>query len=242
MTDGGAPMETRGVVVVTGAAGAIGRAIVAATRAHGFQTLGADLSGGEEVFACNVKSAPDLDRLAAHLATSGFWVRGLVNVAGRPGEAALADLDPEEWDDVFAVNVRGSAMAISRLSPLMRRGASIVNFGSIAATKGVAERAAYCASKAAVLGLTRAAAVELAPRGIRVNAICPGTIDTPWVDRVIRSSENPALTAIAMADRSPSRRTGAVEEVAAAVCFLLDDASSFVTGVALPVDGGAAAW
>jgi NAD(P)-dependent dehydrogenase (short-subunit alcohol dehydrogenase family) len=230
------------VVVVTGAGGAIGRAVVAACAGRGYTVVATDVRASDAMFVCDVAKVADLDRLAAHLAADRRRVRGLVNVAGRPGEAALADLDEAGWDAVFAVNVRGAAMAISRLLPLMPRGASIVNFGSIASHKGVAERAAYCASKAAVIGLTRAAAVELAPRGIRVNAICPGTIDTPWIDRIVALAPDPVRAAEAMADRAPMRRTGSVTEVAAGVVFLLDDASGFITGATLPVDGGATAW
>jgi NAD(P)-dependent dehydrogenase (short-subunit alcohol dehydrogenase family) len=228
-------VEENGIVVVLGAAGAIGSAVVRQCKAQGFSVLAADITEGEGIFACDVAQTGDLEHLAETIAAKDAWVRGLVNVVGRPGEGPLDQLTVESWDDVFAVNVRGPAMGTSRLLHLMRRGTSVVNFGSIASTKGVAERAAYCASKAAVIGLTKAAAVELAPRGIRVNAVCPGTIDTPWVERVIQSAPDPHQAAITISRRSPVDRMGSAEEVARCVGFLLSDASSFVTGACLNV-------
>lgn len=235
-------MDKSGCVVVTGASGAIGAAVAAALERAGLDVVGVDMNGAGRVRRVDVCVEDEVRMLAEGLRAEGRAVRGLVNIAGRPGEASLDDMSVALWDAVFAVNVRGTMLMTKHLLPLMSRGASIVNFGSIAALKGVTERTAYCASKAAVLGLTRAAAVELAPRGIRVNAVCPGTIDTPWIDRVARSAPDPAAAAIAMADRAPLRRTGTVDEVAACVVFLLDASSSFVTGATIPVDGGASAW
>ena len=230
------------IIVVTGASGAIGTAVSQQLTQDGFVVWGIDLAASETVRQCDVSSPEDIEELAADIRGHGLLVRGLVNVAGRPGEFALADIDADEWDNVFAVNVRSAALLIGRLSPLMCEGSSVVNFGSIAASKGVAERAAYCAAKAALMGLTRAASVELAPKGIRVNAVNPGTIDTPWVRRLINGAQDPEAFGQEIADRAPVRRMGNVEEVANAVSYLISDASNFVNGTILPVDGGASAW
>lgn len=235
-------MNKSEIIVVTGANGAIGQAVVKQLEEDGFDVWGVDLVGLDLVRQYDVSKPDDVDALAREVHAAGLTVRGLVNVAGRPGEFSLLGMCADDWDNVFAVNVRSAALLIGRLLPMMSEGSSIVNFGSLASDKGVAERSAYCASKAAVMGLTRAAAVELAPIGIRVNAVNPGTIDTPWIRRLINEAEDPESCEKVIANRAPAARMGQTHEVASVVSYLISDASSFVTGSILPVDGGATAW
>lgn len=226
------------VTVVTGAAGALGRAVAAALPGR---VVGVDLAAADGVTALNCADEKAAREFFAGLRDRGDRVRGLVNVAGKPGERALADLDCAFWDDVWRANVT-SAMLMTRFAaPLMARGSAVVNFASVAAFRGFAERAAYCASKAAVAGLTRALAVELAPRGVRVNAIAPGAIDSPWIERLIDNADDAAARA-AFARRAPLNRLGRPEEIGMLARFLLSAEAGFITGAVLPADGGALAF
>lgn len=161
----------------------------------------------------------------------------LVNNAGIPGEGALAALTTAHWNRVFAVNVTAQMLMAQAALPLMPTGASIVNLSSVAAYLGFAERAAYCASKAAVLGLTRALAIELAGR-VRVNCLCPGTIDTPWITRLAGDGADRDERMAAIAGRQAMGRLGTPGEIAAAVAFLAFEDASFITGAILTADGG----
>lgn len=162
----------------------------------------------------------------------------VVNNAGIPGEAALADLTVEFWNTVFAVNVTAQWLMCQAAAPLLTKGGSIINLSSVAAQIGFAERTAYCASKAAVLGLTRALAVELAPRGIRVNCLCPGTVQTRWIERLVGRGEDAEQKRTQMESRQLMGRMGTPEEIAAAAAFLASDDASFITGSAIMADGG----
>jgi NAD(P)-dependent dehydrogenase (short-subunit alcohol dehydrogenase family) len=152
-----------------------------------------------------------------------------------PTDAADEELDV--FERVQAVNLRGIRACMKHELAHMRTQGSgaIVNCSSLGGLVGVPGRAAYHASKHGVLGLTRSAALEYAPRGIRINAVCPGTIETPMVAGMISSGELDADTAIA---NQPIGRLGQAEEIAAAVLWLCSPGASFVVGVALPVDGG----
>jgi NAD(P)-dependent dehydrogenase (short-subunit alcohol dehydrogenase family) len=138
------------------------------------------------------------------------------------------------------VNVLGTVRITRAALPALRqsRHAAIVNMCSIAATAGLPQRALYSASKGAVLSLTMAMAADLLPHGIRVNAVNPGTADTPWVGRLLDSAADPAAEREALAARQPHGRLVAPEEIAAAVCYLASPAAGSTTGTALAVDGG----
>jgi NAD(P)-dependent dehydrogenase (short-subunit alcohol dehydrogenase family) len=123
----------------------------------------------------------------------------------------------------------------------MKRGGVIVNTASIAGIKGLPDRAAYTASKFAVVGLTRAMALDHVKAGIRVNCVCPGTTDTPWIARRLREAKDPAAAMAQLVARQPMGRLGKPEEIASAILFLASPESSFTTGCAMLVDGGFAA-
>lgn len=236
----------RKTIVVTGAAGAIGHAIVARLAHDGARVHALDLTPPECAGATVTGSGVDVaDEGSVRaffdgLAAEGTRLDGLVNNAGIPGEAALVDLERRLWDRVFAVNVTGQMLMAKYALPLLRAEASIVNVSSIAGTLGYAERAAYCASKAAIMGFTRALAVELGPRGIRVNCVAPGTIDTPWIDRLIASAPDPSAARHAFAARAPMNRMGGTDELAGLIAFLMSEDSRFLSGAVIPCDGAAA--
>lgn len=158
-----------------------------------------------------------------------------VGVAGTVGETSVAD-----WDRTVAVNL-SAVFHLCRLlvPPMVERGRGvIVNVASIGGLVGLGNRAAYCASKGGVIGLTRALAADHAGQGLRINAICPGTVETAWVDRIIEDAEDPEGARAAMAARQLDGRMGTAEEVASGIVFLASDDARFVNGSAFIMDGG----
>ena len=158
----------------------------------------------------------------------------LVNNAGVITTGGVVDEPLESWDRVIAINQTGVFLGMKHAIPAMRRagGGAIVNIASVLGVRGASDYIAYQASKAAVLAMTRCAAITHAPDHIRVNAVCPGTIQTPMHDSLPADANDEDL------ERTPMQRVGEAEEVSAAVVFLVGDGASFVTGTALHVDGG----
>ena len=201
--------------LITGAGSGIGAAVARLLGAEGAEVVAADLTGTDV----------HLDvRDEAQVAAVAHDVDVLVNVAGIGSTTNAPETPLDVWEDVFAVNARGTFLCSKYAIPTMiaRGGGSIVNIASVAAIVGLRNRAAYCASKGAVVSFTRALAVDHVNDGIRVNAVCPGTVDSP-----------DDLTA-----RQPLGRLGTPEEIAEAVAYLASDAASFVTGSILVIDGG----
>ncbi|MET9909438.1 SDR family oxidoreductase [Streptomyces sp. NPDC006476] len=219
------------VVVVTGAARGQGGAEAAALTREGARVIATDVTEAPGCRRLDVTSEKDWAELAAELGEAYGQVHGLVNNAGITWRARIDAVRPEDMARVHAVNVTGPLLGIQHLAPLMRPGASIVNVGSSAALTAHYP-VAYTASKWALRGLSATAAMELGPRGIRVNTIHPGYIETEMT-----ASAAPAFREANLAG-TPLGRTGTVDDVTPLVTFLLSDESSFITGAEIPVDGG----
>jgi glucose 1-dehydrogenase len=240
------------VAVITGAAGGIGRACVAAFMADGWDVAGIDRVDRPAGLPGRWYARIDLGvrSTAEHLrdlfAEVGR-IDALVNNAALQVSKSIDETSDADWAAVLAVNAAAPFVAIREALPYLRSSAgAVVNVSSVHALATSAQIAAYASSKAALAGLTRAAAVELGPGGVRVNAVLPGAIDTPMLragadDR--RTSEADAEDRLGfLAQRTPLRRIGRPEEIAQAILFLADpERSSFVTGTTLVVDGGATA-
>jgi 3alpha(or 20beta)-hydroxysteroid dehydrogenase len=218
------------VVVVTGAARGQGAAEVAALTAEGATVVATDVLPfqGRQL---DVTSPEDWASLATWIEAEHGRVDALVNNAGVAARERLPDVTLQTWDRTFAINVTGPMLGIQALVPLMPAGSSIVNICSVAAMSGHAA-AAYTASKWALRGLTRSASLELGSRGIRVNAVMPGLIDTP-----LMASASPAFTDAALAE-IPLGRVGQVADIAPTIVFLVSDDSAYYNGAEIVIDGG----
>ena len=232
-------------VVVTGASSGIGAAMVRQFAAEGARVVAADLNPPAEdpdVLSVQVDVA-DAQSIRAMIdaAVETFGtVDVLCNNAGIGSTTDVVDCSVEEWDQVFAVNARGVFLGTKFVLPTMLaqgRGV-IVNTASIAGMVGLRDRAAYCASKGAVIALTRQVAVQYADAGVRCSCICPGTVDSPWVGRLLDAADDPAAARSALVARQPMGRLGTAEEIAAAALYLASDDAAFATGTALVIDGG----
>ncbi len=221
--------------LVTGGGSGIGAAVAHRLADDGFDVTVADLQ--PDAVATDLgASAVRLDvRDEAAVAASMDGVEVLVNAAGIGSTTDAPGTPLEVWEDVFAVNARGTFLCCKHaiLGMKTRGGGAIVNVASVAGLVGLKNRAAYSASKGAVIALTRALAVDHVGDGIRVNAVCPGTIDTPWVRRLV---DDAGESLDGLRARQLMGRLGTPEEVADAVLYLAT--AEFVTGTILTVDGG----
>jgi NAD(P)-dependent dehydrogenase (short-subunit alcohol dehydrogenase family) len=222
------------VVVITGAAGGIGSAMMAAFAAAGDVTVGLDLADGFDVTDPQ-QCIDTADRVVAEHGR----IDVLCNNAGISAIGDVVQSTPDEWHRVFAVNVFGIANMSRAVIPHMRAsgGGAIVNTCSIVATVGLVQRAVYGASKGAVLGLTKAMAADEVQHGIRVNCVSPGTVESPWVQRLVAATADPAATHDALRRRQPMGDLVSCEAVADAVVYLAAP-TTFTTGTELLLDGG----
>lgn len=238
-------------VIVTGAGSGIGRAIAQRFVRDGHEVIGVDVAaaglaetvgaaGSMHTALCDVTSESAVAELFADLDQAGRTVGVLINNAGIGTAATIPTTTVEQWQSMFNVNCLGTfLMCRAALRRMLPAGAGvIVNVSSVAGLVGVRERAAYCASKSAVIGLTRAIAVDHATDGIRCNAIAPGTVDTPWVDRILSDKPDKDQARRDMERRQLTGRMGTADEVAAGVAFLASPEASYMNGSVLIMDGG----
>ena len=248
-------MTTSNVAVVTGAASGIGRATALRLARDGYEIAMMDLDpaglaetrtrieqagGRAHAFPVDVCDPLSVGSVTRKIAVTVGPPQVLVNVAGIAVAATVLETSDEDWNRVLAVNLTGPFLTIRATLPLMldRGSGVVINIASVAGQVGLARRAAYCASKAGLVGLTRAVAVDHAGEGIRCVAICPGTVETEWIAKIIAGAPDPAAVRQTMAERQLDGRMGSPEEVAAMVAFVASPDGRFINGTALVLDGG----
>jgi NAD(P)-dependent dehydrogenase (short-subunit alcohol dehydrogenase family) len=251
------PSESEGssgrVAFVTGAANGVGRAAALAFAREGASVVVADVSeqGNQETarmieeaggralaVRCDVTRTEDVKAaLDKGVETFGRLDFAFNNAGIEQPVTSAADVTEEDWDRLIDVDLRGVFLCMKHEIPLMLRqgGGAIVNTGSGAAVKGIAGQAAYCAAKFGMIGLTKAAALDYANSKIRVNAVCPGYVDTPMMQRFTGGTSEGRQKVI---DNVPAGRPATPEEIAAAVVWLCSDAAAYVIGHAMVIDGG----
>ena len=228
------------VAIVTGAASGIGQATVELFRSEGATVVGADVSDGADVRA-DAGSEEDVRKLIEDVvAQHGRLDIVFANAGISGGFASIADQSSEDWAEILRINLIGPFLAIKYAAPLMRtRGGSIICTASVAGLRSGAGGAAYSASKAGVINLVQTAAQQLSGSGIRVNAICPGLIETGMTKPIYDMARDRGQER-RIGELNPLGRGGEPDEIAKAALFLASDESSYVNGAALVVDGGLA--
>ena len=236
-------------VLITAAAQGIGRASVLAFRDAGAQVIATDLHiealhdiPGIQVLSLDVTQASAIDAICQQVGA----IDVLFNCAGYVHSGALLACDEQAWQFSFDLNVTAMYRMIRAFLPGMlgNGGGSIINMASVASSvKGVPNRFAYTASKAAVIGLTKSVAADYVRQGIRCNAICPGTVDSPSLrqriaEQALEQGRSEAEVYQAFVDRQPMGRIGSAEEIAQLALYLASDASSYTTGTVQVIDGG----
>jgi NAD(P)-dependent dehydrogenase (short-subunit alcohol dehydrogenase family) len=225
------------VAIVTGAASGIGKATVALFRSEGATVVGADVSEGADV-RCDAGSEGEVrDLIKKVVSEQGKLDIFFANAGVSGGFASIADQTAEDWAEILRINLIGPFLAIKYAAPRMKEGGSIVCTASVAGLRSGAGGAAYSASKAGVINLVQAAAQQLSGSGIRVNAICPGLIETGMTKPIYDMARDRGQES-RIGELNPLGRGGEPHEIANAALFLASDESSYVNGVALVVDGG----
>jgi 2-keto-3-deoxy-L-fuconate dehydrogenase len=233
------------VAVVTGGASGIGREVAVRFAGDGARVACLDLvegtpSEGIVYLKADVTDQESVDEAVAAVVRQFGGIDIVINNAGIGSIGTVVDNDDEEWHRLYDVNVLGMVRMMRAALPHLRASEhpAVVNTASIASWTGLVQRANYSASKGAVYALTLAMAADYVAEGIRVNCVCPGTVDTPWVGRLLDQADDPAAARKALQARQPMGRLGRAEEIAHAIAFLAAPSSTFVTGTALAVDGG----
>lgn len=238
-------------VLITGAASGIGRATadLFVREGAGVALIDRDAPaleaaragcGAAAALPADVADGEAVERVVAQAARSLGGLDGVVNCAGIDLVAPLSETGPADWARVLAVNLTGPYLVCRAALPRLEAagGGTIVNVASGAALRPLGDRSAYCASKAGLVMFGKALAIEVAAAGIRVNAVCPGIVDTPMFRASFEAAADPAAALEAIKDRYAIRRVAEPVEIARAVLFLTSTESSYVTGAALAVDGG----
>lgn len=233
--------------IVTGGASGIGAATASHLTARGAVVAVFDrditgLSDSRNGIQCDITNSAAVDEAVASVAASHGKIDVLINNAGIGAAGDIAANPDDEWHRVLDVNIMGITRVSRAALPYLRASASaaIVNTCSVVATTGVRNRALYSASKGAVASLTLAMAADHLDDGIRVNAVMPGTADTPWVTRLLAASADPDASAEALRNRQPMGRLVTPDEIAFAIAYLASPLAGSTTGTLLPVDGGMA--
>lgn len=241
--------------IVTGGGSGIGRATCQVFADEGARLVVADRNleaaeavaetvrgaGGDAVaLPVNVSKAAEVRQMTKDVLDRFGRIDVLVNNAGYGIPGTVVETSEEDWDALMAVNLTGVFLCCKHAIPVMIRqgGGVVVNVASVVANVGIANRAAYCASKGGVAALTRAMALDHVADGIRVNAVAPGTINTPYFEQMLANSDDPKGLLHGLESRQPMQRLGNPEEIARGILFLASGESSFCTGSILTVDGG----
>lgn len=239
------------IAIVTGAASGIGFAAAVRLAKAGHTIVAVDVdadglartesavtSAGAQcrTYAFDIRDEAAFDSLIAEVGTPAV----LANVAGVGVAAPAAETSTQDWDRIIGINLTATFTTCRAVLPGMvaAGGGVIVNVGSVAGVVGVRNRAAYCASKGGVIALTRSIAADYAGLGIRVNAICPGTVASEWIGKILADAPDPAAARKAMEERQLDGKMGTPDEVAAGIAFLASEDGRFVNGSAFMMDGG----
>jgi NAD(P)-dependent dehydrogenase (short-subunit alcohol dehydrogenase family) len=241
--------------IVTGAGAGIGRAIALRLAGEGARVALADvdeeaaekaaseIEGETLVRRTDVTRAEEVEALVASAVEAWGGLDVMVNNAGVGVAATVVSTTEEDYERVMDVCVRGTLLGMKYAIPAMRDsgGGSVINMSSVAALVGITDRAVYSAAKGAILSLTRAAAIDHVGEGVRVNCIAPGTVDTPWIDRITSGYDDPDEARANMQARQPHSRFVTPEEIAAMAAYLASDESQSTIGACMIVDGGVTA-